>query len=95
MLNAIGEHKIAGLLSSSSASEIDDPKLRAISEWALSTRSPKSDIILSPPFSSKEAPEIIGMAVLYHYINKMVSDFSSLQSRRLGADDIHSLINLN
>jgi len=77
MLNAIGEHKIAGLLSSSTASEIDDPKLRVISEWALSTRSPKSDIILSPPFSSKEAPEIIGMAVLYHYINKMVSIFLS------------------
>lgn len=77
MLNAIGEHKIAGSLGLNAVSEIDDPELRAISEWALSTRSPKSDIILSPPFSSKEAPEIIGMAVLYHYINKMVSVFLS------------------
>ena len=77
MLNAIGEHKVASSLGLNAISEIDNPELKAISEWALSTRSPKSDIILSPPFSSKEAPEIIGMAVLYHNINKMVSVFLS------------------
>jgi len=76
-LNAMGEHKVAGSLSFGDASEIADPKLKAIGEWALSTRSPKSDIVLSPPFSSKEAPEIIGVAVLFHYINKMVSLFLS------------------
>ena len=77
MLNAIGEHKITKSLSLSTTSGIDDPKLKAISKWALSSRSQKSANILSPPFSPKEAPEIIGMAVFYHYINKMVSIFLS------------------
>ena len=75
MLDAVGEHKASSALSNKTISGISDPKLRAISEWALSTRSPNSTIIHSPPFSQEEAPEIIGMAVLYHYINKMVSFF--------------------
>ena len=75
MLDAVGEHKASSALSNRTISGISDPKLRDISEWALSTRSPNSTIIHSPPFSQKEAPEIIGMAVLYHYINKMVSFF--------------------
>jgi AhpD family alkylhydroperoxidase len=77
MLNAEGEHKVARLLSTDAASDIADPKLKAIYEWASSTRSPQSDIILAPPFSVQEAPEMIGMAVFYHYINKMVSVFLS------------------
>jgi AhpD family alkylhydroperoxidase len=75
MLDAVGEHKASSALSSRTISGISDPKLRDISEWALSTRSPNATIIHSPPFSQEEAPEIIGMAVLYHYINKMVSFF--------------------
>jgi AhpD family alkylhydroperoxidase len=75
MLDAVGEHKASSAISKKTISGISDPKLRDISEWALSTRSPNSTIIHSPPFSQEEAPEIIGMAVLYHYINKMVSFF--------------------
>jgi len=75
MLNAEGEHEVARLLSNDAANDISDPKLKALYEWASSTRSPKSDIILAPPFSLEEAPEIIGMAVFYHYINKMANVF--------------------
>ncbi len=77
MLNAEGEHKVARLLSADAANDITDSKLKALWEWASSTRSPKADIILAPPFSLQEAPEIIGMAVFYHYINKMVTVFLS------------------
>ena len=77
MLNAVGEPKVAKLLSTDAANEITDSKLKDLYEWASSTRSPKAEIILTPPFSLKEAPEIIGMAVFYHYINKMVSIFLS------------------
>ncbi len=77
MLSAQGEHKVAGLISTDGAHDIADSQLKALYEWASSTRSPKADIILAPPFSLQEAPEIIGMAVFYHYINKMVTVFLS------------------
>lgn len=75
MLDAVGEHKASDALSKRAISGIGDSKLKAIGEWALSTLLPDSVILHSPPFSKKEAPEIIGMAVQYHYINKMVSFF--------------------
>ncbi len=77
MLNALGENKVAESLSKKGEGNIHDPKLKNLYKWALATRSPKEDIILTPPFSIEEAPEIIGIAVFYHYINKMASMFLS------------------
>lgn len=77
MLNAGGEHEVSQLLSTDAANDIVDPRLSALYEWASNTRSPQSPIVLTPPFSLQAAPEIIGMAVLYHYINRMVSLFLS------------------
>ena len=37
------------------------------------TRTPGAPILSTPPFSPHDAPEIIGTAVFYHYINRMVS----------------------
>jgi len=42
-------------------------------KWASATRSPGAKALLSPPFSQKDAPEIIGTAVFFHYVNRMVS----------------------
>jgi len=75
MLNAGGDHPLAQLLSSDTVDTISDPELNALYTWAASSRSPQSPIILAPPFSLQAAPEIIGMAVLFHYINRMVSLF--------------------
>ena len=47
--------------------------MRSLVVWAKANLSPKSDILLSPPFSQQEAPEIIGTAFLCHYINRMVN----------------------
>lgn len=55
------------------AHQILDPRMRSIVAWASATRSPGASILLSPPFSKKEAPEIIGTAVIFHYINRMVN----------------------
>ena len=44
--------------------------------WALQNLNFDSSIILNPPFSKDEAPEIIGTAVLFHYINRMVTLFA-------------------
>lgn len=42
-------------------------------QWALSTRSPGASIVTSPPFSPRDAPELVGTAVTFHYLNRMVS----------------------
>lgn len=54
---------------------IADPRLRSIVRWARATRLPGSPILADPPFSDAEAAEVIGTALAYHYINRMVSIF--------------------
>lgn len=73
MLNATGEHKVARAISNGNYDQILDSKVRSIAKWASITRSPRSKTLLSPPFSREDAPEIIGTAMFYHYINRMVS----------------------
>jgi AhpD family alkylhydroperoxidase len=71
MLTAIGEKKTAQAISNDQYDSIPDGKMRLIVEWALATNTPTSPLLRSPPFSRQEAPEIIGTAVFYHYINRM------------------------
>jgi AhpD family alkylhydroperoxidase len=75
MLDAAGEDRTAKAISSSRYGEIPDGKMRLMVEWASATCTPKSEVILKPPFSRQEAPEIIGTAVFYHYVNRMVTVF--------------------
>lgn len=55
--------------------QIQDKRTRQLVEWAKATRTPEANIILNPPFSTAEAPEIIGGALAFHYINRMVNIF--------------------
>ncbi|MCK5628946.1 carboxymuconolactone decarboxylase family protein [Candidatus Bathyarchaeota archaeon] len=75
MLGATGENKLANQISSGRYGSITESRTRAIVKWALATRTPDSEVLRSPPFSPKEAPEIIGTAVFYHYLNSMVTVF--------------------
>ncbi len=43
-----------------------DPQTRALVQWATATRTPDAAILSDPPFSPKDAPEIIGTAVTFH-----------------------------
>ncbi len=52
---------------------IDDQVLRDTAAWASATRTPGSPLLQKPPFSPEEAPAFIGTAVLFHYINRMVT----------------------
>ncbi|MBL6955279.1 MAG: carboxymuconolactone decarboxylase family protein [Chlorobium phaeobacteroides] len=52
---------------------IDDKDVRKAVEWAAATLLPGSSILADPPFSPDEAPEYIGTAVCFHYINRMVT----------------------
>ncbi len=73
MLIAGGDAGIPGAIGEESHGRIEDPEIRSAVEWALATRSPDAEILRSPPFSEGDRPEIIGTAVLFHYINRMVS----------------------
>jgi AhpD family alkylhydroperoxidase len=73
MLDAAGQKKTANAVSNNRCGNIPDSKLRSIAEWALATGSPKSPILFSPPFTRQDAPEFIGTAVFYHYMNRMVT----------------------
>ena len=73
MLSAAGENEIANAISKARYDEISDAKARMIVDWALATTSPRSEMLRWLPFSRQEAPEIIGTAVFYHYMNRMAS----------------------
>jgi len=73
MLYGLKNAKVAKAIETGNLDVIDNLKIKSIIEWALSSRSANSMIIENPPFTKAEAPEIIGTAVYYHYINRMVS----------------------
>ncbi len=71
MLNATSAHNSADAIIHQRDDQIRDPAVRSIVEWARATRLPGTNVLLSPPFSPKDAPEIIGTAVFFHYVNRM------------------------
>ena len=73
MLIGLRSQKVAKAIENEYLSLIKDTKMRSIVEWALANRTPNAKIINNPPFTFDEAPEIIGTAIYYHYVNKMVS----------------------
>ena len=75
MIRATGEKKTAQLISQEHYQKINPLRTRKIVNWALSTLSPDSKEISFPPFEAEDAPEIIGTAIFYHYINPMVTIF--------------------
>ncbi|MCP4544740.1 MAG: alkylhydroperoxidase [Chloroflexi bacterium] len=77
MLHATAAHNAATAISHRRDEQIQDSVLREIVAWAAATRSPGDAILLSPPFSEGEAPEIVGTAVTLYYLNRMVDVFLS------------------
>jgi AhpD family alkylhydroperoxidase len=73
MLDGLKSKKAARAIENQDLNLIENARLRSIVEWALANRSPDAEIINNPPFTIDEAPEIIGTAVYYHYINRMIS----------------------
>jgi len=75
MLHASSDHDVvSGILHNDSAA-IADKRIRDIVNWALETRNPGSKVLKHPPFNADEAPEIIGTALVYHFVNRMVNIF--------------------
>ncbi len=75
MLHATSNHDVVNAIFMRDIALIENIKTRQIVEWALSTKRPDSQVLASPSFTKEELPEIIGTAITYHFINRMVSVF--------------------
>lgn len=76
MLHGLGDGAAAQVLSGAA---IDPERLedaqREAAAWAMATLTPAAAILRMPPFSESDAPRIIGTALLFHYLNRMVNLF--------------------
>ncbi|MEL7001332.1 MAG: carboxymuconolactone decarboxylase family protein [Bacteroidota bacterium] len=75
MLIGLKDYATASAIVKRKPDMINDTLLRNLVKWSLDTRNFNSVIIKFPPFSSQQAPEAIGTAVFFHYLNRMVSAF--------------------
>lgn len=75
MLRGGAEGDVARAVAQGDAEAIEVPHLRALATWALNSRSPDHPALAAPPFHPGAAPEIIGTAVAFHTINRMVDVF--------------------
>ncbi len=73
MLHSFGESDLARAVWRGES--LPDPKMEAIAQWAAATLSPDAGILAAPPFTRAEAPAIIGIAVGFHYLNRVVNVF--------------------
>lgn len=73
MLSALGSDPSAKRLRRAPKSPLPDPALEAVAQWAKNSRHPRSSQVTHPPFSLSEAPEFIGTAFCFHYINRLVT----------------------
>ncbi len=73
MMLAFSGREYSSAISESRYDAIADEGVREVVRWAAATRSPGSSELNAPPFPPDEAPEFIGTALFFHYINRMVT----------------------
>jgi AhpD family alkylhydroperoxidase len=54
---------------------IADTETQRIAEWAAATLTPGAAILTAPPFTKEQAPQVIGTALCFHYLNRIVNVF--------------------
>jgi AhpD family alkylhydroperoxidase len=74
-LSGLLDSPTAAAVSADRISEIADPRTRAIADWARRSGSRPDSRSSQPPFTEEQAPEIAGVAVTFHYLNRMVDIF--------------------
>jgi AhpD family alkylhydroperoxidase len=75
-LRALGDHAVGEAIAAGRTDDIADPDLRAVVAWARATRDPDAPILSRRPFPDEHAPELIGIALAYHYVNRMMNIFA-------------------
>jgi len=77
---AVHSKMVSGLadglvLADQPAESIADPRLRAVTTWARDCRTEQGALQHEPACPAEQAPELIGITVLFHYFNRMVNVF--------------------
>jgi AhpD family alkylhydroperoxidase len=79
ILHAAAEHEVANAILRGDDAAIRDPELRGLAQWVRAVSTAEGAGEAAPPFAQGEDPallaEIIGTAVTFHYINRMVNIF--------------------
>lgn len=70
-----GDQKFARDIRDGKQHDIDDGGVRALHNWVRNYRSPGSDILRNPPFDAEQAPEMLGVAFMFNYLNRYVKVF--------------------
>jgi AhpD family alkylhydroperoxidase len=65
----------AAAVSSDDLDSIADPEVRALARWARRSGTRQGSQSGEAPFPKEQAPEIAGVAVTFHYLNRMVEIF--------------------
>jgi AhpD family alkylhydroperoxidase len=77
MLHATSNHDAASAILRGDYDSIHNARIKAIVEWVLANRLANGNGKYPLPFSHGDAPELIGTAVVFHYLNRMVNVFLS------------------
>lgn len=72
-LSGLGDGPVAAAVAANRIDTIEGPAVRAIATWA--RHSGTLTATTAWPFPAEHAPELIGVAVTFHYLNRMVSLF--------------------
>lgn len=73
MLHSFGVGEDADVLQNNQT--FTDPAKQRMAEWAAATLTPGSEILQRPPFTREQAPQVIGTALAFHYLNRIVNVF--------------------
>jgi AhpD family alkylhydroperoxidase len=75
MLGGAGARPAADALRGAQPEQIDDSTMRSLAIWAWRTRSMADQTPEAPPFDRASAPQMIGTAIAFHFINRLVNVF--------------------
>jgi AhpD family alkylhydroperoxidase len=73
LLRSTSGHEVADAILRGDYDNIEDPELRSMFNWALTTKTART--VEPLPFESRQWPQIIGTMVTFQYINRMVKLF--------------------
>jgi len=78
-VHSVAVHGLTGAadgdaLATDRLAELTDPQSRRLAEWARQSRQ-RATAGAERPFTDAEAPEVIGTAATFHYLNRMVNIF--------------------
>lgn len=73
LLHATGNHDVVNALLGK-ATSIQQPHLAALVHWTQANRLATTATV-TPPFAAQDAPELLGTAFAFHYINRMANVF--------------------